>query len=169
MIKIIGIDPGLAATGIGVVKGEGLKVFGYSFDSITTSSKIPLAERLYKIFSHLLLVLDEEKPDLMIVEDVFFLQRNPKSGITLGQVSGVVHLAGCHAEVPVIAIPVREAKQVLTGNGNASKMQLETAVRHVLHIEKPIKPYHVSDAMALALIGLFRHQKNMLKPVTSRS
>jgi len=157
MIKIIGIDPGLAATGIGVVKGEGLKVFGYAFDSITTSNKISLAERLNKIFSHLLHVLDEEKPDLMIVEDVFFLQRNPKSGITLGQVSGVVHLAGCRAGLPITAIPVREAKQVLTGNGNASKSQTERAVRHLLERDSPIRPSHASDAMALALVGMFRY------------
>jgi crossover junction endodeoxyribonuclease RuvC len=58
--------------------------------------------------------------------------------------------------VPIKEIPVREAKQVLTGNGNASKSQLEKAVRHALKLEHAIRPFHASDALGLALIGLFR-------------
>jgi crossover junction endodeoxyribonuclease RuvC len=157
MLKIIGIDPGLAETGIGIIRGRGLKVHDYSFGSIKTSSRSPISDRLDKIFSEIHVILKDEKPDLMVVEDVFFLKENPKSGITLGKVIGVILLAGCRAEVPVIEVPVREAKQVLTGNGNASKIQLETTVRHILNIGTPIRPYHASDAIALALIGLFRH------------
>jgi len=157
MLKIIGIDPGLAETGIGIIRGRGLKVHDYSFGSIKTSSRSPISDRLDKIFSEIHVILKDEKPDLMVVEDVFFLKENPKSGITLGKVIGVILLAGCRAEVPAIEVPVREAKQVLTGNGNASKIQLETTVRHILNIGTPIRPYHASDAIALALIGLFRH------------
>lgn len=159
MIKIIGIDPGLASTGIGIVRGKGLKVKNYSFGSINTSKDTPVANRLNKIFSGLLSVLEDEKPDLMVVEDVFFLKKNPKSGITLGKVIGVVLVAGYRADVPAIEVPVRQAKQILTGNGNASKMQLETAVRHSLNLTTPIRPYHASDALALALIGLFRYKR----------
>ena len=129
----------------------------YSFGSIKTSSRSPISDRLDKIFSEIHVILKDEKPDLMVVEDVFFLKENPKSGITLGKVIGVILLAGCRAEVPAIEVPVREAKQILTGNGNASKIQLETTVRHILNIGTPIRPYHASDAIALALIGLFRH------------
>ena len=157
MLKIIGIDPGLAETGIGIIRGRGLKVHDYSFGSIKTSSKSPISDRLDKIFSEIHVILKDEKPDLMVVEDVFFLKENPKSGITLGKVIGVILLAGCRAEVPAIEVPVREAKQILTGNGNASKIQLETTVRHILNMGTPIRPYHASDAIALALIGLFRH------------
>lgn len=157
MLKIIGIDPGLAETGIGIIRGRGLKVHDYSFGSIKTSSRSPISDRLDKIFSEIHVILKDEKPDLMVVEDVFFLKENPKSGITLGKVIGVILLAGCRAEVPAIEVPVREAKQILTGNGNASKIQLETTVRHILNIGVPIRPYHASDAIALALIGLFRH------------
>ncbi len=157
MLKIIGIDPGLAETGIGIIRGRGLKVHDYSFGSIKTSSKSPISDRLNKIFSEIHVILKDEKPDLMVVEDVFFLKENPKSGITLGKVIGVILLAGCRAEVPAIEVPVREAKQILTGNGNASKIQLETTVRHILNMGTPIRPYHASDAIALALIGLFRH------------
>ncbi len=93
----------------------------------------------------------------MVVEDVFSLEKYPKSGITLGKVTGAILLAGCEVKIPVIEIPVREAKKVLTGSGRASKVQLERAVRHFLNTDKPIKPHHASDALALALIGLFRN------------
>ena len=117
-----------------------------------------MPSRLNQIFSKLLILLKDEKPDLMVIEDIFSLQKYPKSGITLGKVTGVILLAGYQVDVPVTEVPVREAKQVLTGNGNASKMQLERAVRHFLNLTTPIKPYHASDALGLALIGLFRYQ-----------
>lgn len=140
----------------------------YSYGSITTSKNIPLPSRLNKIFSKLLIILKNEKPDLMVVEDIFSLQKYPKSGITLGKVTGVILLAGYQVDVPVTEIPVCKAKQILTGNGNASKMQLERAVRHFLNLTTPIRPYHASDAIGLALIGLFRYQDG-LKTQTMKS
>jgi len=163
MTKVIGIDPGLAATGIGIVKGKELAVESYSFGSIHTAKNNPLPARLDKIFSKLLSVLKTEKPDLMVVEDVFSLERHPKSGINLGKVSGIILLSGCRAGIPVIEIPVREAKQVLTGNGNASKTQLELSVRNALNHPERIKPDHASDALALAVIGLFRYKNGTVK------
>lgn len=162
MIKVIGIDPGLASTGMGTVSGNGLQIADYSFGSISTSKQIPLAKRLDQIFSKLMDVLQTERPDLMMVEDVFSLECYPKSGIVLGKVSGVILLAASRFNVPVIEVPVREVKQVLTGNGRADKQQLEIAVRHLLKMINPIKPNHASDAMALALIGLFRYEHLML-------
>ena len=160
MITIIGIDPGLSATGVGIVRGNGRNVTGYSFGSINTSKSKSLPNRLDLIFSKLLRILTDEKPDLMVVEDVFSLAKYPKSGITLGQVTGIVMLAGWRAGVSSVEIPVREAKQVLTGNGNANKIQLEASVRHRLKHQTPIRPYHASDAMGLALIGFYRYYEN---------
>ncbi len=159
MVKIIGIDPGLAETGIGIIRGAGLKVNDYSFGVINTDKATPLPERLDSIFAQILSILKDEKPDIMIVEDIFFMQKYPKAGIILGKVTGVILLAANQAGLNVKEIPVREAKQVLTGNGNASKLQLEEAVRYFLNISTPLNSYHVSDATALALIGLFRYQK----------
>jgi len=159
MIKIIGIDPGLSATGIGIVRGIGSTIKGYSFGSINTSKNNSLPDRLDHIYSKLLQILKDENPDVMVMEDVFSLGKYPKSGITLGQVSGVVMLAGHRTGVSSMAVPVREAKQVLTGSGNARKQQLEEAVRHRLQHPTPIRPFHASDALGLALIGLYRYQK----------
>ena len=158
MVKIIGIDPGLSDTGIGIVCGFGPKIDSYSFGSIHTSKNTSLPSRLDKIFSKILQLLKSEKPNLMVIEDVYSLKRYPKSGILLGQVTGVIQLAGFHAAVPAVEVPVREAKQILTGNGNANKEQLEKAVRHRLNHKTRIKPVHASDATGLALIGLYRYQ-----------
>ena len=156
MFKIVGIDPGLAATGIGFVEGRGLKVASYSFGHLKTSHLNTLPIRLEIIYDGLVGLLKDEQPDIMVIEDTFSLPTYPKSAITLGKVTGVILLAACQANVPVDEVPVREAKQVLTGNGSASKIQLERAVRHLLKHPQQIKPYHASDALALALIGLYR-------------
>jgi crossover junction endodeoxyribonuclease RuvC len=159
MIKIIGIDPGLSSTGVGIIRGRGLKVQEYAFGSINTSKKNTLPERLNHIFSKLNLLIKDESPDLMVIEDVFSLEKYPGSGINLGKVTGVILLSACHANIPVIEVAVREVKHVLTGNGNAGKEQLEMTVRRYLNLMERIKPYHASDAIALALLGLFRYKK----------
>jgi crossover junction endodeoxyribonuclease RuvC len=157
MIKCIGIDPGLAATGIGIIRGAGFEIKGYSFGSIQTSKTHALSRRLDHIYHKIRSVLKDERPDLMIVEDIFSLDKYPKSGITLGKVTGVVLLAGHRSRVPVIEVPVREAKQRLTGNGNAGKEQFEMAVRRLLSHPDPIRPDHASDALGLAIIGQYRY------------
>ncbi len=156
---MIGIDPGLADTGIGIVSGREMKPCAFCYGSIHTSSTLETAERLNRIYSEVSQVLFDEKPDLLVLEEAFSLERYPKSGITLGKVCGVVLLAGIRSGVPTVEIPVREAKQVLTGNGNASKAQLERAVRSALNAPEPIRPDHASDAVGLALLGLYRYSQ----------
>ncbi len=156
MIKVIGIDPGLAATGIAVVTGNKLLIDHYSFGTIKTSPRSRLQDRLSLIYSKLVALLETEQPDLMVVEDVFSLEKYPKSGLSLGKVTGVVLLAGCHGNTPVMEISVREAKRVLTGSGAAGKEQLEQSVRRRLKHPGRIMPDHSSDALALAMVGLFR-------------
>ncbi|GAB6907876.1 Crossover junction endodeoxyribonuclease RuvC [Desulfosarcina cetonica] len=157
MIKIVGIDPGLADTGIGIVSGSGLSVHSYAYGTISTSKAQRMACRLEHIYNSMNRVLEEERPDLIVVEDVFSLEKYPKSGIVLGKVCGVLLLAGARSGIALTEVPVRQAKQILTGNGNASKQQLERVVRNTLGAPSPIRPFHASDALGLALIGLFRY------------
>ncbi len=158
MTKVLGIDPGLADTGIGIVRGSGLNVQGYAYGTISTSKADPVACRLEQIYTKVSTVLADEQPDLIVIEDVFSLEKYPQSGIVLGKVCGVLLLAGTQSGIPFVEIPVRQAKQILTGNGNASKEQLEQAVRSTLEAGRPIRPFHASDALGLALIGLFRQR-----------
>ena len=160
MVKIIGIDPGLAATGIGVVSGINTKVKGYSYGAIYTTKKMTFENRLDHIYTKLVDILDTEKPKIMVIEDTFSLDKYPKSGINLGKVMGVILLAGSQAGLPIMEVSVRETKQIITGNGKASKTQLEMAVRDLLKQTKAIRPFHASDALALALVGLYRHKRS---------
>jgi crossover junction endodeoxyribonuclease RuvC len=157
MIKVLGIDPGLAATGVGLVWGLGRRVEGFAYGAISTPQRWGMGRRLETIHDRINRLLQEESPDVMVVEAVFSLDKYPQSGITLGKVCGVILLAGQRAGLSVAEVPVREAKQVLTGNGAASKIQLERAVRHELRCPQPIRPFHAADALGLALIGLYRN------------
>lgn len=153
---ILGVDPGLARTGIGLVRGVGTHVTSYAFGCIETDKSLALALRLQIIHKKISELLKSETPDLMIVEDIFSLGQYPKSGILLGKVTGAILVAGSGQPVSVKEVAVREAKKILTGNGRASKSQLELAVRNVLKHPEPIRPDHASDALSLALIGLYR-------------
>lgn len=160
---IIGIDPGLAATGIAVVTGSGRRIDSFAYGVIKTTSTSPTEARLAKIHTGITAFFQNEKPDLVVLEDVFSLEKYPKSGIALGKVCGVILLAVQQADVIIKEISVREAKQILTGNGNAGKEQLEKAVRQTLKCRQAIRPYHASDALGLALIGLFRYDSMQLQ------
>ncbi len=169
MVKIVGIDPGLAATGIGIVSGRGMKVHQFAYGTIRTAAHQALADRLTLIYQRLCRLLVKELPDLMVVEDAFSLGRFPKSGLTLGKVTGVILLAGRINGLAVAQVAVREAKSVLTGNGNAGKAQMEGAVRHALNLTEQIRPDHASDALGMALVGLYRYGHLLAAPSACRT
>ena len=156
MIKIVGIDPGLAGTGVGVVAGDGRDVSGYAFGSISTCKDDPVHKRLEIIFDGVHDLLVREKPDLVVLEDIFSLGKYPGSGIVLGKVSGVLLLAASRAGAKIEEVAVREAKQVITGSGRADKHQMERSVRDILNHSGIIRPFHAADALALALTGFYR-------------
>ena len=161
MIKVVGIDPGLAGTGIGVIEGNQRDVLGYSFGTIATKAKDPVHFRLHEIYSKILEFLCEQKPDFVIIEDIYSLEKYPESGIMLGKVSGVILLAVYQAGLNLEEIPVREVKKIISGNGSADKYQMERAIRNRLNHRDPIRPFHASDALGLALTGYYRY-KNAL-------
>ncbi len=156
-MKIIGIDPGLASTGVAIICGDVNQISNYAFGTIRTSKEKSLASRLHHIYHEIQTIIKKEHPDLMVIEDIFSLEKHPNSGILLGKVCGVLLVSGYLNGVPTIEIATREAKQVLTGNGNAGKSQVEKAVRHILDRPTPIRPSHAADALSLAIIGLYRH------------
>lgn len=159
MVKIIGIDPGLSGTGIGVIEGSRNEILGYSFGSVKTDAKDPDNIRLDIIYSKVLTFLSDQAPDLVVLEDIYSLEKYPGSGIMLGKVSGAILVATCKAGVKVKEIPVREVKKIICGNGSADKYQVERAVRNCLKHSNPIRPFHASDALGLALTGYYRYKR----------
>jgi crossover junction endodeoxyribonuclease RuvC len=157
-VKAIGIDPGLAMTGFGVV--ETLSRGGKACDwgTIRTESNSPIPLRLKTIYDELLLLLDKWKPNLLVLEEVFVLKQFPKAAIQLGEVRGVIYLAAQENGVPVVEIKPTEVKSALTGSGRADKKQMKKAIRQILRIEDPMSSSHAGDALALALTGLSRNK-----------
>ncbi len=162
MVKVVGIDPGLAGTGIGVVQGEKSKIQRYSFGSISTEKKDPIGLRLNTIYTKVFDFLKSENPDLVVIEDIYSLEKYPKSGIMLGKVVGVLLIACYKAGAKIEEVSVREVKKVVSGNGNADKFQVEESTRNLLNHDEPIRPFHASDALALALTGFFRYESYLL-------
>jgi len=156
IVRVIGIDPGLARTGFAVV--EPLERGGRVCHSgnINTDPGHSIEERLSTIYRELSGVLRRWSPDLMVLEDVFVVKQFPMAAMQLGEVRGVIRLTANSMGVPISEVKPTEVKSALTGSGRAGKGQIERAVRRILHIEDVIKSDHVSDAMALALTGLTR-------------
>ncbi|MBF0469050.1 MAG: crossover junction endodeoxyribonuclease RuvC, partial [Desulfamplus sp.] len=119
MIKVIGIDPGLAGTGIGIVQGDGRTVSAYSFGSISTDKNESIYLRLNHIYTKSLEFLCQQSPDIVVLEDIFSLKQYPGSGITLGKVTGVLLLAAYKSGASICEISVKEAKKLVSGTGSA--------------------------------------------------
>ncbi len=161
MIKVVGIDPGLAGTGIGIIEGNKKEIIGYSFGSISTDAKDPIHSRLHTIYSKISEFLSQQQADFIVIEDIYSLEKYPGSGIMLGKVSGVLLLAAFQSGLEVEEIPVREVKKIVSGNGRADKYQMERAVRNLLKHGEAIRPFHASDALGLALTGYYRYRKKL--------
>lgn len=147
---ILGIDPGLASTGYGVVeKREGL-LRPLGFGGIVTSSREPLSSRLDKIYSEVRELIESYHPDLVVLEELFF-NTNVRSAMVVGQARGGIILAAAHAGIGVEEYTPLQVKQTLVGHGHADKRQVEYMVRTLLHIEGDIGSTHASDALALAV------------------
>ena len=155
-VKAIGIDPGLAMTGFGVV--ETLSRGGKACDwgAIRTESDCPISLRLKMIYDGIKELLEKWRPDLLAMEQVFVLKQFPKAAIQLGEVRGVIFLVAQEKDVPVVEVRPTEVKSALTGSGRADKKQIERAIRQLLKIEGSLGSSHAGDALAIALTGLSR-------------
>lgn len=155
-MKAIGVDPGLAMTGFGIV--EALSRGGRACDwgTIRTASNCPLPLRLKTIYDNIKRLVEMWRPELLVIEDVFVLQQFPKAAIRLGEVRGVICLAAQELDLPVVEVKPTEVKSALTGSGRADKKQMERTIRQLLNIESTIGSSHAGDALALALTGLSR-------------
>lgn len=154
--RAVGIDPGLAATGYAVIEAPARRGELCAWGHIKTSSKAQLPVRLQTIFYEVDALFRQWQPAIVVVEDVYVLDRFPKAAIQLGEVRGVIYLAAQQHGIGVIKIRPTEVKSALTGNGRAPKDQVNRALRTLLRVRENIKPDHASDAAALALVGLSR-------------
>jgi crossover junction endodeoxyribonuclease RuvC len=155
-IRCLGIDPGLAATGFAVIgclqRGGELCDWG----AITTKSGTPPEKRLHEIYCGVRELIVQWQPDIIAIEDVYVLKTYPRAAIQLGEVKGIIALAAAEAAIEYFQVKPTEIKHGLTGNGQASKQQVCSAVQKSLGQKQAITPAHASDAAAIALIALSR-------------
>lgn len=152
----VGVDPGLADTGIAVIEVIDRKGRVRTWETISTKSKDPIPRRLEVIYNGVINIFSTWNATVLIVEDVFFLPKFPKAAMQLGAVHGILNLAASLQNIEVVEVKVTEVKKALTGNGRATKDQVERSVRRMCGIKEAIKPDHASDALALAVVGLSR-------------
>jgi crossover junction endodeoxyribonuclease RuvC len=159
---IMGIDPGFAITGFGIVKYEGNKFKVIDYGAVITKAGINLPERLRKMYDELELVINKYTPDAIAVEELFF-NKNIKTALTVGHGRGVALLAAAKAGNQVFEYTPLQVKQAVTGYGRADKNQMEQMVKAILNLEKVPKPDDVSDALAVAICHGHSHRMGLLQ------
>ncbi len=149
-MRILGIDPGIAIVGYGVVDKEANRYKTVSYDAITTKAHTPLEDRLNLVYQGVCQVIDMYKPEAMAIEELFF-NNNAKTALTVGQARGVIILAAVQKNVPIFEYTPLQVKQALTGYGRASKGQIQQMMKSMLGLTEIPKPDDVADALAIAV------------------
>jgi crossover junction endodeoxyribonuclease RuvC len=152
---ILGIDPGLASTGFGVIRCDKVTPSIVKCGYIKTSAKEPVSNRLFQIHSDINQLIRSLNPDLIAIENIFSLVRYPKAGILLGGVLGIIYLSVSQNNVSMIEITPKEVKNSLTGYGGANKYQVREAIKNLLKMTD-VKSFHATDALAIALTAFYR-------------
>lgn len=148
--RILGIDPGFALLGYGVIEGESGNTKCVTFGCLTTPKTLALPERLASLMNDLRRLLDEYRPDVVAVETIRFAQ-NVTTGIAVSEARGLVLAVAAAAGKEVIEITPSEVKLALTSHGHAEKAQVQFMVRQVLKLKETPKPDDAADALAIAL------------------
>lgn len=149
-MRIIGIDPGYAITGYGIVDYIGNKFKVIHYGAIRTSEKETIAMRLLKLSLELEDLLSLYKPDVLTVEELFF-NKNISTAITVGQGRGVVIVTAAKFGLKVYEYTPLQVKQAVTGYGRAEKTQVQHMVKAILNLEQIPKPDDIADALAISI------------------
>ena len=157
-MTIIGIDPGYAIVGVGVVEYAGNKFRTLEYNAITTPAGMNTVDRLKKIYDEMSAYLDKYKPDAMAMEELFFTS-NQKTALNVAQARGVLLVAAANKGVPISEYTPLQGKQSVTGYGRAEKSQIQQMVKMILGLNVIPKPDDAADALALAICHA--HSNNM--------
>ncbi len=163
---ILGIDPGVATTGYGIIenKGKNLSTVGYGYISTEIDD---FAKRLDSIYKQLRKIIREHQPDVLVCEQVFFY-RNTKTALNVGHARGVVLLASIKSGlVPVEYTPL-QVKQTIVGYGWADKKQVQNEVKKLLRLDSIPKPDDITDALACAICHSYLDKKSKVKSQKSK-
>jgi len=151
--RVLGIDPGLNLTGYGVIECQGneVRLLEAGVIRLPRSEGNNLAIRLESLFTELRGVIDDFRPETMCLEEVYSHADYPRTAILMGHARGVICLAARLSRVPVHSFSAKRIKQAVTGNGNASKQQVQRSVQQHFHLHQVPHPADVADALAAAM------------------
>ncbi len=149
-MRILGIDPGYAIVGFGVLEYDGYKFKPVEFGAITTEAGTDFSARLKMIYDDMIYVVKKFKPDALAIEKLFF-NTNQKTGIDVAQARGVIILSAVNNDVPVFEYTPLQVKQSVVGYGKAEKMQVMEMTRRILGLATVPKPDDTADALAIAI------------------
>jgi crossover junction endodeoxyribonuclease RuvC len=150
VVVVLGIDPGTAHTGYGVVLSRGGELAALDGGVIGTGPSEPLEQRLARIHTRVCDLISEHRPDALAVEELYFGQ-NARTAFAVGQARGVVMLAAGMAAIPCFSYTPQAVKRAVCGNGAAAKDQVQRMVGALLSLSAPPEPNHAADALAVAI------------------
>ena len=151
--RVLGVDPGLNLTGYGVIECRGIdvKLIEAGVIRLPRSNGNNLSLRLESLFTELREVIEDFRPQSMCLEEVYSHADYPRTAILMGHARGVICLAARLARIPVHSFSAKRIKQTVTGNGNASKQQVQRCVQQFFHLGAPPTPPDLADALAAAM------------------
>jgi len=154
---ILGIDPGFAIVGVGVIEYKGNKFRVIDYYAITTKAGLPLEQRLKTIYDGIEETIQKYKPDYMAIEELFF-NNNAKTAIQVGQARGVILLAAVKCGIGIFEYTPLQVKQSVVGYGRADKGQIQQMTKAILGLNEIPKPDDVADALAIAICHAHSHK-----------
>jgi crossover junction endodeoxyribonuclease RuvC len=147
---VLGLDPGLATMGYGLVEGDGYTLDLVTYGVVRTPAKMPLAERLMQIHRDLSAIIVQYHPNVAAVEELFF-STNARTAIIVGEARGVALLTLAEAGLPIAEYTPLQVKQAITGYGQADKSQMQQMVRLLLGLSDVPHPDDAADALAVSI------------------
>ncbi len=167
IVRVAGIDPGLERTGYAVIETPQHRIADAGIVTSTTTK--PLSDRLFEIAEGIAEVFVGHEIHLLVVEDLFAHYKHPRTAILMGHARGVLLLAAARHNVEVVSVAATKIKKALTGNGHATKLQMQRAIMATLGLDRIPEPADVADALAIATYGVGlcdreRNQRNSKGP-----
>jgi len=153
---VLGVDPGLVATGYGVIAAGAGGVEVLDTGVVATAASLGLEARVQLIFDGIHRLLEKYDPSVLALEDLYTTPRFPRTALLMAHARGVVCLAARQRGVSVLALAPAEVKRAVAAHGAAAKVQVQRGVTHLLGLETPPRSSHVADALALALTAFSR-------------
>ena len=150
-MRILGIDPGLHITGYGLLETDSARTKVLEAGVIRTSEKDSMADKLREISSELEGIITQFRPDAIAVEDLYSHYDHPKTAIIMGHARGIIFLKAAEANIEVFPYASTRIKKSLTGNGRASKNQVQLMIKSALGLDRVPEPPDTADALAIAL------------------